>query len=132
MRRSLIGSGTVIIGKGTRSWMNTARACPESAAQTLMRGPSDLQIIEDAFGGLAPLVNGRDHQIRAAHHVATGKDLGVLGLKQVLGQGRTVDADAAVLVQVDLVAAEPFGRAPRRSFRPIASSSHSGLSLIHI
>ncbi len=59
---------------------------PAHAVYLWLRGQfdpiySDAQVIENALGRLSPFPNRRDHQIRAAHHVAAGKDFWVGSLE---------------------------------------------------
>ena len=64
-------------------------------------------MIEDALRGLTALEDGGDHQIRSAHHVAAGEDLGVAGLA---GVGVALRADAAVAFEGNTEFAHPGSR----------------------
>src|SRR5690606_18860061 len=81
---------------------------------------SDAQIVEDALGGLAALVDGGDHQVGTAHHVAAGEHLGVAGLELETTLGRS--DHAALLVGADAEVLEPGRRA-----RTEAEGDHHGI-----
>ena len=67
------------------------------------------QIAHDALGRFAAFPDRRDHQVRAAHHVAAGEDLGVGGLAGELFA--LVDDHAVTVVHVDFELLEPVRRA---------------------
>src|SRR5690554_5630848 len=80
---------------------------PAPTARAIAARRLDAEVIQDALGGLAPLVDGGDHQVRAAHHVAAGEDLLVAGLEAepALLRGQ----HPVALVELDALAGEPLG-----------------------
>src|SRR3990167_8173023 len=69
----------------------------------------DAEVVEDAFGSRTSLENRRYHQVRTAHHVATGEDLRVAGLVLELALCRR--NHPALAVGLDLRWLKPVGRA---------------------
>ena len=69
---------------------------------------SHAEEMQDAVGCLAPVVDSGHDEIGAAHHVATGEDLGVGGLAGEAA-GR-IGAHPAVVVQLHAQPAEPGRR----------------------
>src|SRR5690606_11624814 len=70
---------------------------------------SHLEIIQYPLSGLAPFPDRGDHQIRAAHHIATGEHLGVAGLEFV---PRLLGGDhPALFIDADFNVGEPGRRA---------------------
>src|SRR5690606_6325008 len=67
------------------------------------------KIIHDPLGRLTPFPDGRYHQVRATHHVATGKDFLVAGLERE--RLLLLRLDATGLVRADALLVEPVGRA---------------------
>src|SRR5690606_14589883 len=65
--------------------------------------------IHDPLGRLTPFPDGRYHQVRATHHVATGKDFLVAGLERE--RLLLLRLDATGLVRADALLVEPVGRA---------------------
>ena len=71
--------------------------------------PLNLQVVEDALGGLPAFIDSGYHQVGAAHHVATGENLGIACLK---GQFCTFRGNhAAGCIDCYVVLLEPRRRA---------------------
>ena len=70
-----------------------------------MKSGVELQITQDALGRFTTLEHRSDHEVRTAHHVTTGKHLGMRGLEW-RGLSRR-HAHPAIAVHTDVVICKP-------------------------